>query len=354
MLEAMKSMTPEQAKEMLEKMSPEERAQAEQIQKGMADLQYLVTKLKPDAADPDASVSVLKVIATLGGAPVLCERMEAGWEKFGEVVDDNVLKRVEDALVEAGGLEEGALDGACAAGAPRKHALLLYWHMHRSSMEELAASLPNELDAMRGGANQLATQLLMKAQMLMPQQRWVQPTLAVARVSALIANGLPSHTDAKSLEAMKKILLDPETGGPLPFPKLSLSASARPRNASHGEECVAGQHVLLRAEVTREHASAASDEQPAATNPQGILEAFWLYIEGVKPEGTPNSLITSQPLAVKDLTERTLTAEMPFQAPPVAGKYTLRVHVLSTSVVGVEYTTDCEFTVVEDDVPDLE
>jgi len=338
---------------MLEQMSPEERQQVEQVQKGMADLQHLAVALKPDSADPDAPVSNLTIVKVLSGAPMLCERMQQGWDKFGETVDDAVLDRLEKALVEMGALEEGALS-ECAA---RKNVLLLYWHMNRTANEELAATFPPELDAMRSGMNQLATQLLVKAQMLMPQQRWVQQTLAVARVSALVANGLASHTDPAALAAMAKILEDPETGGPLPMPKLSVSARARPRNAteeSEESEVTAGQQVLVTITVTREHAASPGDAAPQATNPQGIYEAYWVYLEGLKPEGTTNSLITAQPMPVKELSQRTISTEIPFQSPPAPGTYHLKVHVLSTSVIGVELSAPCEFTVVEDDVPDLE
>ena len=460
LIEAMSQMTPDKAKEMLEQMSPEERQQVEQVQKGMADLQHLAVALKPDSADPDAPVSNLTIVKVLSGAPMLCERMQQGWDKFGETVDDAVLDRLEKALVEMGALEEGALS-ECAA---RKNALLLYWHMNRTANEELAATFPPELDAMRSGMNQLATQLLVKAQMLMPQQRWVQQTLAVARVSALVANGLASHTDPAALAAMAKILEDPETGGPLPMPKLSVSARARPRNAteeSEESEVTAGQQVLVTITVTREHAASPGDAAPQATNPQGIYEAYcepsrararagalraeaeglreaarvanaslararararaWVracsgalcaspsasasppgvwaravgcrtwawpecaacwtphagrraltcvvcacvrvwactrvpgvYLEGLKPEGTTNSLITAQPMPVKELSQRTISTEIPFQSPPAPGTYHLKVHVLSTSVIGVELSAPCEFTVVEDDVPDLE
>ena len=59
-------------------------------------------------------------------------------------------------------------------------------------------------------------------------------------------------------------------------------------------------------------------------------------------------------MVVKDLEQSVVTAEQPFTAPPNPGKYTLRVHVTSTSVIGIDLTTDVSFTVVEDDVPDLE
>lgn len=58
-------------------------------------------------------------------------------------------------------------------------------------------------------------------------------------------------------------------------------------------------------------------------------------------------------MVVKNLEEQTIVDEVPFVAPP-AGTYTLRVHVISTSVIGVWLQTDVSFTVAEDDVPDLQ
>ena len=58
------------------------------------------------------------------------------------------------------------------------------------------------------------------------------------------------------------------------------------------------------AQVTREHAgsgSASSAVSSGPMNPHGILEAYWLYCEGAKPEGTANSLLGAQPLVVQDL-----------------------------------------------------
>ena len=113
--------------------------------------------------------------------------------------------------------------------------------------------------------------------------------------------------------------------------------------------------MLVSVRVTREHAKKPEEgETPVPNNPQGIFEAYWLYIEGVKPQGTANSLICAQPMVVKDLEQAVLTAEAPFTAPPNPGKYTLRVHVTSTSVIGIDLETDTSFTVIEDDVPALE
>lgn len=161
----------------------------------------------------------------------------------------------------------------------------------------------------------------------------MQPTLAIARTSALIANALWSHTAAGSLAKMGRIL---EEDG-LPMPKLSIKATVKPRDATEGTvEITAGLHVQCKIELTREHAAAAGEgTRPPCNNPQGIYEAYWLYLEGLKPEGTPNSLILAKPLVVTDLEAKVVTGEAVFQAPPKPGTYTLRAHITSTSVIGV-------------------
>jgi hypothetical protein len=309
------------------------------MQKGMLDLTHLVEKLKPDEADPDAEVTLMRIVGALATAPLM--------EQLGDACDDEVLKRLETALVEADAFPENAF-AACEKPTERRNCILLFWHMHKANMKELAESVPEEVDRLRGGANQLATGLLIKAQMLLPQNRWVQPTLAVARASALISTALWSHTDGKALEAMGKILEEDK----LTSPKLELEATAAPRGT--GDDCIAGQHVIVKVNLTRVHAGEyIGDSPPPPNNPQGIFEAYWLYIEGLKPQGTPNSLIAAQPMAVKDLSQKVVSAEVPFQAPGVAGEYNLRVHIVSTSVIGVDLRTDVPFTVVEDDVPAL-
>ena len=321
-----------------------------QMQRGMLDLQHLTQKLKPATENPDAPISTLDVLKVMASAP--CMKEQLGDEKVPEnirsVVTEDILTKMETALVDAGAF--AAADLASCEGHERRNLLLLYWHMHKQNIAELEASLPKEVDMMRSGANQVATGLLVKAQMLMPQNRWVQPTLAIASVSALVSTALWSHTDDKSLGLMKSILAEDE----VPTPKLALKASAAPKNG--GDEILAGQHVAVKVTITREHAAVAGDgaPRPEPSNPQGIFEAYWLYVEGLKPEGTPNSLIIAKPLTVNDLETAELADEAVFQAPPTAGEYTLRVHVTSTSVVGVQLTTDISFTVAEDDVPALQ
>jgi len=351
--------TPEQAKEVMENMTPEQMQQMQamqaRMQDGMSDLKHMAEQLKPDTSDPDAPVSLLRVVRALATAPMLSklptneDELSAAESALAEITDD-VLAKLEAAFVDAGSLEAGALE-ACAA-LERRNTLLLFWHMHQSNMTELAASLPHGVKSFTSYLNQLGTKLLVRSQMLMPQQRWVQSTLAVAHASALIATALWSHTDEEALTAMKAMLL--EDG--LPYPSLSLAATAGPQSTSGvGDECAAGQQVIVRATLSRLHASKAGGaEPPAPNNPQGIYEAYWVYIEGLKPKGTPNSLVCAQPLVVKDLSAESVSAEQPFMAPPAPGTYTLRVHVVSTSVVGIALTQDVSFTVVEDDVPALE
>ena len=196
-----------------------------------------------------------------------------------------------------------------------------------------------------------ATKLLMRARVSLPQARWVQQTLSVARASALIANSLWSHTDEAALTLMSKIL---DADG-LPPPKLSLTACAYPKGGTPTDsvcEVLPKGHVTLDIKLTREHAGPGK-EGVSPPNPQGIWEAYWLYVEGQKPEGTPNSLIVAQPIVVKDLEDAHAKQNVVFGAPPDVGDYKLTVYVVSTSVIGIDIRQDVEFKVVEDDVPDL-
>jgi len=443
MIEMAKNMTPAQAKEMMDKLSPDEREQAAKMQENMRremqDMQHVAMKLAPSESNPDEEVGLFKVITTLATAPLMAKLgetadegvldklqelivgsnsvLEAGQlEAFLDVnrpvirrnvlllnmaasteadlvpklteivleaklleatdlegIDDKVQRRntmlqklaekpaadeiqtkLEAVSIETKVMEEGALDTTekTQMRTMRRNILLLYWHLLRSSNEEFLMGLEDKqaktLETQRGLANQLATTLLVRSQMLMPRQRWVQPTLAIARASALIATALWSHTDEAALAQMAVHLKDEDS---LPMPKLELAATAAPKTTS---EIIAGATMTATISLTRAHAAIPGEgERPACNNPQGIYEAYWLYIEGLKPEGTPNSLIAAKPMVVKDLEEKVIVDEVPFVA-PAAGSYTLRVHVLSTSVIGVELSTDVTFTVEEDDVPDLQ
>ena len=114
--------------------------------------------------------------------------------------------QVEDKLEEIGAFSKDALNDL--PECEWRNAVLIFWHMYHQKEADFAATLPGEVDHWRSGANQLATKLLIMGQMLMPQQRWVQPTLAIASLSALVANSLWSHEDetAKSAQLSELIL----------------------------------------------------------------------------------------------------------------------------------------------------
>ena len=200
--------TPEQAQAMLDQLSPEERAQVEakqqQMKKGMLDLGHLATQLKPCAEDPDAEVTMLKVMLALATTPAM-EQLGTDEEALlgpTKTQDEAraALSKVEDKLEEFEAFPVDALNDL--SPVHWRNAVCLYWHLYKQKDEEWTEAQKDslgEVDHWRGGANQIATKLLIQAQMLLPQQRWVQPTLTVARVSALVANALWSHTDPPAL-----------------------------------------------------------------------------------------------------------------------------------------------------------
>jgi len=358
MVQAASQMTPEQAKEMLDKLSPEEREQAmaqqQKMQQGMLGLAHLATVLEPPKEDPDAEVPMIKLARALATSPAMSELGTDQQQLLGKLeyaVAKDALSKVEDKLEELGALKTDELNDI-ENECHWRNTVLIYWHMFKQAADQdFIDSLPGEVDYFRGGANQIATKLLIQSQMLMPQKRWVQVTLTVAKMSALMATALWSHTDPEALAKMAKITSDDQ----LPQPKLGLSASATWKENPGNTEIPAGQNVKVTVELKREHASDVDPgSMPPCNNPQGIYEAYWLYIEGRKPQGTPNSLIVAKPLVVQDLTAKVVTGEALFQAPPKPGEYHLRVYVTSTSVIGIDLKADVKFTVVEDDVPDLE
>ena len=130
-------------------MSPEERAQAEEMQRKMQDLGYLAMKLKPSPDEPDAVVSTFSVIEALASCPMLMHQLGQTPE-FAEGADGQKQKEewvsswakldasLEEALVEA----KAFGSDACDKLDPKvKHiVLLLYWHMHQANMPELSAT----------------------------------------------------------------------------------------------------------------------------------------------------------------------------------------------------------------------
>ena len=121
-------------------MTPEQREQMQKMQQGMVDLQHLAKKLAPDAASPDAPVSLLKILRALASCPIMGklpndpEQREAA-EKALSACTNEVLGLLENKFVEAGALEEGALKD-CEAVEGR-NTLFLYWHLYQSNMPEL-------------------------------------------------------------------------------------------------------------------------------------------------------------------------------------------------------------------------
>jgi len=216
----------------------------------------------------------------------------------------------------------------------------------------------------------LATQLLMHAQMVLPQQRWVKQTVAVSHLAALFVNELWSHEDPDCIERMKRILWPAEAdqtaeSSRMPFPELRLIARTvladeLERDVAGSDwskpcTCLPGQLVTVQIELTRGHAGqgeAGADLKDLEQNPKGILEAYWVYIEGHTPQGS--TLLGAQPVTVSDLSTTTLPAMARFEAPKEAGEYAVTVHIASTSVVGCDQTMGLKFIVQEDDVPALE
>merc|ERR1719424_143930 len=195
-LGGVKNMTKEEAEDMLRNMPAEKRAHYERMQKGMVDLAHLASKLQP-SNNPDAPVSTMAVVQALAGCPVM--------RQVGEEADDEQVGLVESELIDLCAFDTKQL--STLEIVTRRNVILLYWHMHSQKLETLEGGLTEELQHLRARANQLGTKLLIQAQMLMPQQRWVQQTLAVARVSALMATALWSHSDKEASKLMTTILV---------------------------------------------------------------------------------------------------------------------------------------------------
>jgi len=376
--EAYAKATPEQKKAIqaaaMAQMTPEQKSQAEAAQRGMADMSAFCERIKPDPADPDKPLSTCDMVTALASCPSFALIGEQCNSVTVDAIERVLLEQCEEA--DAAGLRDNT-----ESPSMRRNVLLLFWALYRLKVADAV-----EVDAMSEQqlqrAKQLATKVLMQAQMLVPQQRWVQATLGVARMSSLLVNEVWSHDDDACKTRMKEVL---EADG-LEYPRLTLrtrtvsgaaaaaaaAAAAPPAAAKEepdvlpdngeeewGEPCssLPGQAVVVEVEVTRLHAGSGSASAALATgpmNPHGILEAYWLYVEGVKPDGTPNSLLGAQPLVVQDLALQVIKGKVSFIAPPTPGEFHLAVHVVSTSVVGVDMKGGCSFCVQEDDAPPLQ
>lgn len=351
MAAAMASMSVEQREEMIAQLPEPQRRQMQAAQMAMADMTHLSEQLKPSAETPDTPVSTFRVIKGIATCPSLRQIDEI---TPGDVkVVTETIDKLDAALAEEGAFDDQAREACNELPRPqRRNIMLLYWQMYQNKLEK-KITLDDITARQQQITNQIGTSILVKAQMLLVQNRWVQATLAIARVSALISCCLWSHTDEECKKAMATVL---ESDG-LPVPKLRVQATTSAKEKP-GSDILPGDAVKLDVIVYRDHVSepgvkAKIGDSPL--NPQGILEAYWCYAEGVKPEITvPNSLIGAQPMTVKSLDEPFISLEVAFRAPPTPGKYPVKVHIISTSVIGVDLTTDVDFTVVEDDLPPLE
>ena len=157
--------------------------------------------------------------SAIAGAPT--HRSPSG-VALGEDIAIDALETLRSKLCDSAAVDPAAIDAV--TGPARNTALLLYWCLHRQDprlkalADGISAAAVGDEEALAEAcglgekerahasmALQMATKLLMQSQMLIPQQRWIQATLAVARASGLIANSLWSHTDAASLEAQSTV-----------------------------------------------------------------------------------------------------------------------------------------------------
>uniref|UniRef100_A0A7S3XB41 Uncharacterized protein n=1 Tax=Strombidinopsis acuminata TaxID=141414 RepID=A0A7S3XB41_9SPIT len=292
--------------------------------------------LKPEKEDPNAELSVERVLLACASCPCMLRAIP----KDVPSKIDSLESAMKEQNIPMEWLDQ-------ASGAVRRHAVAILWQLNRqrAGLKEKDSALDGATAQHASVAIQIATKLLMQAQMLFPHQRWVPATLAVARASALVANQLWSHTDLEAQVLMAKIL---KAEG-LRRPKLRLEAVCEPK------ECLPNAKVAVKVMLLRHHRGYDGEEPPTPVSPEGFYEAYWLYVAGIKDDPTvPNSLLAAQPMVVKDLNDSSIEASCGFTAPAETGKYKLRVHVLSTSVTGVDLTVDAEFEVSDDDVPALQ
>jgi len=232
--------------------------------------------------------------------------------------------------------------------ALRRNILLMYWVMYSANFGE-AVKLDPKTTVQAKIVQSIGTKLLMQSQAVMQNQRWVQAMLAICSVSALFSNELWSHEDTACIEKMKAEL--DKTGTPMPV--LRLEAVGKGVD-SRNETVLPGKQFQLDITLHRDHALAEDAEIPEPVAPGGIYEAFLLLMESVMDNGKENVLLAAAPAIVKDLTQKTMHFPVPFAAPANPGKYTLRIHLTTTSIVGIYASKDFQFEVVEDDVPSLE
>ena len=84
---------------------------------------------------------------------------------------------------------------------------------------------PQATDSAHHAGSEIATRLLVQAQMLMPSKNWVQQQLAIARVSVLLSSRLWSHDDEECRRRMATVLqaIRPLLSSPAPHQRAATS-----------------------------------------------------------------------------------------------------------------------------------
>jgi len=230
----------------------------------------------------------------------------------------------------------------------RRNALLIYYIMYGQKVPEEEVKLDPKTNVQCGLVNTIATQLLIQCQQTFPKERLIQQAVTVANLSALFCNKLWSDTDPECIRLMKDICK--ETGATLP----DVSIEARCSNHEvAGASILPKKQVAIDINMIRRHHLPPKAKLPECTNPQGIYEAYWCYVEALKEDGVQNPLVTASPIVCKDSRQEYVEAKFIFVAPEKPGKYKLRLHFCNTSIIGCYKTYDCSFVVEDDDVPML-
>mmetsp|Transcript_2102 Transcript_2102/g.4558 ORF Transcript_2102/g.4558 Transcript_2102/m.4558 type:complete len:313 (-) Transcript_2102:513-1451(-) len=183
---------------------------------GMVDLDTLSRLLRPHPAAPDAAVGTVDVLRALSACPAIqsCPAVHA------DATPE--LQAFEAWVLSVNALTQRQLS-ALSTSEHRALLLLCFRLMQRCCPVVLDAAS----EAAQCTVNEIATRVLMQAQMLMPRNSWVQQQLAIARTAVLLQSRLWSHTDD---ECRRLAALALEEGG-LPSPRLQLQAAVRPHAA---------------------------------------------------------------------------------------------------------------------------
>eukprot|EP00316_Scyphosphaera_apsteinii_P012230 CAMPEP_0119317232 /NCGR_PEP_ID=MMETSP1333-20130426/42420_1 /TAXON_ID=418940 /ORGANISM="Scyphosphaera apsteinii, Strain RCC1455" /LENGTH=407 /DNA_ID=CAMNT_0007323105 /DNA_START=117 /DNA_END=1340 /DNA_ORIENTATION=+ len=382
--DALANASPEERDQMLaqqqkmqremERASPAEQKQMAQQAAIMRDIGIFFQHLRPEGAETASVLGTVDVLAAMAECQ-LFEALNAVIKSLEEDKQKSVVRSfitLEQALM-IHGVEADAVALRETKLKPEKKRplLLLLWVLYQHKVNPTVV-LDEQTQQYFETTKRLATQMFMHAQLALPQQRWVQPTLAVSRVAALFVNELWSHDDEECIKRMKDILAPPkEPDAGMPYPMLALSArTIKTLELEKGfaskldadaclvpAVCLPRQSISVQVELSRLHA--CRNTAPASIadndlNPKGILEAYWLYVEGHTPEGSSSVLLAAQPLTVADLSTPSCSATVKFDAPKQPAEYLLTVYIASTSVVGCDMSLNLKFKVEEDDVPALD